>query len=100
VAGSTVTTGLAETLHVLANEPSLGLYRLEEHVQRSVPQLVAAKVQTSLPRLWPSAAVSLSRPKRGPRVWAQHQLKETNRQLEGALHDTAYSLEYVVGWAS
>ena len=33
----------AETLHTLANEPSLGLYYVTDHVQRSVPNLVAGK---------------------------------------------------------
>jgi hypothetical protein len=34
---------VSETLHTLANEPSLGLYYVADHVQRSVPQLVASK---------------------------------------------------------
>jgi hypothetical protein len=39
-----VTAGVTETLHVLANEPSMGLYRLQQHVSKSVPQLAAKKV--------------------------------------------------------
>ena len=39
-----VTHGLSESLYVLANEPSLGLFRLQEHVHRSVPELVERKV--------------------------------------------------------
>ena len=34
---------VSETLHTLANEPSLGLYYVTDHVQRSVPNLVAGK---------------------------------------------------------
>ena len=35
-----------ETVHTLANEPSLGIYYVMEHIQRSVPELVACKQQT------------------------------------------------------
>ncbi len=40
-----VSIGISESLHILANEPSLGLYRLQEHVHRSVPEIVEKKVQ-------------------------------------------------------
>lgn len=35
--------GVTDCLHTLANEPSLGLYYVIEHIQRSVPALVADK---------------------------------------------------------
>ena len=35
--------GVTDCLHTLANEPSLGLYYVMEHIQRSVPALVADK---------------------------------------------------------
>ena len=34
------TSGLNECLYLAANEPSLGLYRIQEHVQSSVPRVV------------------------------------------------------------
>ena len=34
---------VTECFHTLANEPSLGLYYVMEHIQRSVPALVADK---------------------------------------------------------
>ena len=38
-----LTTATSDTLQTLANEPSLGLYYVVEHIQRSVPKLVADK---------------------------------------------------------
>ena len=40
-----VSDKVSECLHIVANEPSLGLYRLQEHVRRSVPALVSVKVR-------------------------------------------------------
>ena len=36
---------VTEVFHTLANEPSVGLYYVTEHIQRSVPTLVAEKQQ-------------------------------------------------------
>lgn len=33
----------SENLHIIANEPSLAFYRIEEHVRKSLPQLVDQK---------------------------------------------------------
>ncbi|KAM9849008.1 BLOC-1-related complex subunit 8 isoform 1-T1 [Aulostomus maculatus] len=39
----TVTDKFTESMYVLANEPSVALYRLQEHVRRSLPELVQHK---------------------------------------------------------
>lgn len=39
-----VTDKFTESMYVLANEPSVALYRLQEHVRRSLPELVQHKV--------------------------------------------------------
>ncbi|XP_067085965.1 BLOC-1-related complex subunit 8 isoform X1 [Osmerus mordax] len=38
-----VTDKFTESMYVLANEPSVALYRLQEHVRRSLPELVQHK---------------------------------------------------------
>ncbi|XP_043909853.1 BLOC-1-related complex subunit 8 isoform X2 [Protopterus annectens] len=38
-----VTDRFTESMYVLANEPSVALYRLQEHVRRSLPELVQHK---------------------------------------------------------
>lgn len=40
-----VTDKFTESMYVLANEPSIALYRLQEHVRRSLPELVQHKVR-------------------------------------------------------
>ncbi|XP_034737368.1 BLOC-1-related complex subunit 8 isoform X2 [Etheostoma cragini] len=40
---SIVTDKFTESMYVLANEPSVALYRLQEHVRRSLPELVQHK---------------------------------------------------------
>lgn len=39
-----VTEKFLENIHTMLNEPSVGLYRVQEHVRRSLPQLVDKKV--------------------------------------------------------
>lgn len=39
-----VTDKFTESVYVLANEPSVALYRLQEHVRRSLPELAQHKV--------------------------------------------------------
>ena len=36
---------VTQVMHTLSNEPSVGLYYVMEHIQRSVPALVADKAQ-------------------------------------------------------
>ncbi|XP_041087154.1 BLOC-1-related complex subunit 8 isoform X4 [Polyodon spathula] len=38
-----VTDKFTDSMYVLANEPSVALYRLQEHVRRSLPELVQHK---------------------------------------------------------
>lgn len=45
-----MTDGLAESCHLLANEPSVAFFRLQEHVRKAVPELVARKVTVSASR--------------------------------------------------
>ncbi len=35
-----ITNGFNEALYLVANEPSLGMYRLQEHIQSTVPRVV------------------------------------------------------------
>uniref|UniRef100_A0A8C8BBH0 Protein MEF2BNB n=1 Tax=Otus sunia TaxID=257818 RepID=A0A8C8BBH0_9STRI len=44
LAGGRVTDKFTESMYVLANEPSVALYRLQEHVRRSLPELAQHKV--------------------------------------------------------
>ena len=83
----TVTLGLSSSLHLFANEPSLALFRLEEHVRKSVPKLVKIKVcwffclfQTCILMLHPAV---------------QHQTGEQCQQLDGVVQDTTYAISYV-----
>ncbi|KAL8177605.1 UNVERIFIED_CONTAM: BLOC-1 complex subunit 8 [Gekko kuhli] len=45
-----VTDKFTESMYVLANEPSVALYRLQEHVRRSLPELAQHKA-SSVPNL-------------------------------------------------
>ncbi|GFY77194.1 BLOC-1-related complex subunit 8 homolog [Trichonephila inaurata madagascariensis] len=36
---------ISENLHIFANEPSLACYRLQEHIHKSLPQLVLKRVE-------------------------------------------------------
>lgn len=46
---NTVTDKFTESVYVLANEPSVALYRLQEHVRRSLPELAQHKVSAAGP---------------------------------------------------
>ena len=47
IAADRVCSGVTESLRRLGNEPSLGLYYVMEHIQRSVPALVSDKATMS-----------------------------------------------------
>ena len=36
---------ISESMNIVANEPSLAFFRIQEHVRKSLPQLVEQKVQ-------------------------------------------------------
>ncbi|PIK54431.1 hypothetical protein BSL78_08644 [Apostichopus japonicus] len=40
-----VTDKFSECIHIVANEPSLGLFRIQEHVRKTLPQLAHTKVE-------------------------------------------------------
>ncbi|VDP13997.1 unnamed protein product [Soboliphyme baturini] len=42
---------VSEGLHILANDPSLGLYRLQEHVRKTTPALIERKTDQTKPQL-------------------------------------------------
>ncbi|XP_002165287.2 BLOC-1-related complex subunit 8 homolog isoform X1 [Hydra vulgaris] len=42
-----ITSLVNESIHIAANEPSLGLYRIQEHVKRTLPHLVKRKKELS-----------------------------------------------------
>ena len=47
-----VASGLDEALHLVSNEPSLGMYRIQEHIQVNVPKVVDQRLtlaQVSFP---------------------------------------------------
>ena len=46
-AADKLTVSLTECVHTLANEPSLGLYYVCEHIQRAVPALVGHKQEVA-----------------------------------------------------
>ena len=59
-----ITSKVNESFQMLANEPSLGLYRIQEHVHRTTPSLVVRKKE----------------------------LSANKKKLEGAIYDLDYSL--------
>lgn len=40
-----VTDKFSECIHIVANEPSLGLFRIQEHVRKTLPQMAHTKVE-------------------------------------------------------
>ena len=45
VAAEAVCAGVTDCMHTLANEPSLGLYYVMEHIQRCTPNIIGDKQQ-------------------------------------------------------
>ncbi|XP_068694377.1 BLOC-1-related complex subunit 8 homolog isoform X1 [Montipora capricornis] len=62
-----VTEKFLENIHTMLNEPSVGLYRVQEHVRRSLPQLVDKKIE----------------------------MQSLHKKLEGTSYDVEYSLKTV-----
>eukprot|EP00041_Stephanoeca_diplocostata_P004026 m.40310 g.40310 ORF g.40310 m.40310 type:complete len:298 (-) comp14801_c0_seq4:61-954(-) len=62
-----VTEGMSASMHVLANEPSLGMYRMQEHVSKSVPELVQYKKD----------------------------IQKNTQRIQGACHDVEYALNTI-----
>lgn len=38
---------ISENMHIVANEPSLALYRLQEHVRKALPPMVERRVEVT-----------------------------------------------------
>lgn len=60
-----VTEKFLENIHTMLNEPSVGLYRVQEHVRRSLPQLVDKKIE----------------------------MQSLHKKVEGTSYDVEYSLK-------
>ena len=59
---------ISENIHISANEPSLAVYRLQEHVRRALP----------------------------PTVTRRQHVTQLHSQLQGACYDVEYSLRLVL----
>lgn len=60
----TATEKISENMHIVANEPSLAFYRLQEHVRKSLPPMVEKRVE----------------------------VLELNQDLQGCLYDVEYGV--------
>ncbi|GAB1610994.1 BLOC-1-related complex subunit 8-like isoform X4 [Argonauta hians] len=58
-----VSERFSENLHIITNEPSLAFFRIQEHVRKSLPQLVEQK----------------------------HEVQEIHQNVQGACFDTEYA---------
>ncbi|GBM34225.1 BLOC-1-related complex subunit 8 [Araneus ventricosus] len=56
---------ISENLHIFANEPSLACYRLQEHIHKSLPQLVLKRIE----------------------------MNQMNRELQGKCYDLEYAIK-------
>lgn len=63
-----VTDKFTESMYVLANEPSVALYRLQEHVRRSLPELVQHKVNALLLSAQQSCRATIHRHLRSAKI--------------------------------
>ncbi|CAC5379402.1 MEF2BNB [Mytilus coruscus] len=62
-----VTDKISENMNVIANEPSLAFFRIQEHVRKSLPQLVETK----------------------------HEVQDIQQKVQGASFDTEYATNAV-----
>lgn len=58
---------ISENLHIFANEPSLACYRLQEHIHKSLPQLVFRRIEVN----------------------------QMHRELQGKCYDLEYSINAI-----
>lgn len=56
-----------ETVHMIANEPSLGLYRVQQHIKKTLPKVVNAS----------------------------NDMKKTNDQIKGLVYDADYATDAI-----
>lgn len=59
---------ISENMHIVANEPSLAFYRLQEHVRKSLPPMVEHRVEVI----------------------------KLHRELQGHCYDVEYAVRYVL----
>ncbi|ELT94943.1 hypothetical protein CAPTEDRAFT_228649 [Capitella teleta] len=57
----------SENMHIIANEPSLAFYRIQEHTRKSLPQLISKK----------------------------HEIEELHELVQGSCFDTEYAINAV-----
>ncbi|XP_066422485.1 BLOC-1-related complex subunit 8 isoform X3 [Molothrus aeneus] len=79
-----VTDKFTESLYVLANEPSVALFRLQEHVRRSLPELAQHKI--------PFPAQPLPDP-----CWfwpSQSDMQSWEEQSQGAIYTVEYACSF------
>ena len=50
---------MTQYVHTLANEPTLGLYHVQEHIRRAVPKCVDIKVASPLPFSLPPSRIHI-----------------------------------------
>lgn len=62
-----VTDKISESMNIIANEPSLAFFRVQEHVRKSLPQLVETK----------------------------HEVQDIQQKVQGASFDTEYATNAV-----
>lgn len=60
----TATERISENMHIVANEPSLAFYRVQEHVRKALPPMVSKRVE----------------------------VKRLNQELQGKCYDLEYAL--------
>lgn len=58
---------ISENMHIVANEPSLALYRLQEHVRKALPPMVERRVEVT----------------------------KLQHELQGRCYDVEYALRYL-----